>query len=359
MEAIIKQKMLDYLLSSNLISKHQHGFLSKRSTCSQWLKCVDDWTLALHNRYSVDVVYVDFSKAFDSVSYSKLLHKLKSFGIGGKLLLWICDYLNKRTQCVKVGNCFSNYASVGSGVPQGNVLGPLLFLLFITDICNIFGDFLSVKLFADDLKVYVVIDFTDNTERLQNGLNKLGECTEIWQINLSINKCLALHVGEQNPMSSYCISGLQQANVTETVDLGILVDTRLRFDKHVCNIVHKAHQWAALIKRCFRTRDANVLMKAFTVYVRPLLEYCSPVWNPQYVCHISNIESVQRRFTKHLTGLKNNTYITRLSKLNVDSLELRRLTSDLTLVYCIVHGLTILDCSQFLRYLIVLLVVMN
>ena len=123
---------------------------------------------------------------------------------------------------MKVGNCFSNYASVGSGLPQGSVLGPLLFLLFINDICDIFGDFLSVKQFGDNLKVYVVIDSMDKTERLQNGLDKLGEWFEIWQLNLSINKCLTLHVGEQNPMSLYCIRGLQLANVTETVDLGIL-----------------------------------------------------------------------------------------------------------------------------------------
>jgi len=219
----------------------------------------------------VDVVYVDFSKAFNSVSHTKLLHKLESFGIGGKLLLWIRDYLNNRTQCVKVGNCFSNYASVGSGVPQGSVLGPLLFLLFINNICDIFGDFLSVKLFADDLKVYVVIDSMDKIERLQNGLDKLGEWSEIWQLNLSINKCLTLHVGKQNPMSSYCIRGLQLANVTETVDLGILVDTRLRFNKYVCNIVHKAHQRVALIKRCFRTRDANVLMKLLLCMLGPCL----------------------------------------------------------------------------------------
>ena len=102
------------------------------------------------------------------------------------------------------------------------MLGPLLFLLFINDICDIFGDFLSVKQFGDNLKVYVVIDSMDKTERLQNGLDKLGEWFEIWQLNLSINKCLTLHVGEQNPMSLYCIRGLQLANVTETVDLGIL-----------------------------------------------------------------------------------------------------------------------------------------
>jgi len=160
-----------------------------------------------------------------------------------------------------------------------------------------------------------------------------------------LTRSLTLHVGEQNLMSSYCIRNLQLANVTGTVDLKILVNTRLRFDKYVCSIVYKAHQRAVLIKRCFRTKNANVLMKTFTVYVRPLLEYCLPVWNFQYVCHIFNIESVQRRFTKHLTGLKNNTYITKLSKLNIDSLELRRLKYNLTLVYCIVHGLTILDCS--------------
>ena len=173
MESIIKQKMLDYLLKYNLISKHQHGFLSRHSTCTQLLECVNDWTMAINNSYRTDVAYIDFSKAFDSVCHSKLLYKLESFGFGGKLLAWIKCYLSNRTQCVKVGNSFSSSASVLSGVPQGSVLGPLLLLLYINDLVDVFGNFLSVKLFADDVKVYVIIDDDAKVDVLQHGLDML------------------------------------------------------------------------------------------------------------------------------------------------------------------------------------------
>jgi len=130
MESIIKQKMLNYLhlLHNKLISKHQHGFLSSHSTCSPFLECVNDWSLSIHNAYSVDVAFIDFSKAFDSVCQTKSIRKLESVGCGGKLLFCMNDYLSKRTQRVKVGNCFSFLSSVYCGVPQGSVLGPVLFL---------------------------------------------------------------------------------------------------------------------------------------------------------------------------------------------------------------------------------------
>jgi len=131
MESIIKQKMLDYLLNGNLISMHQHGFLSRFSTCSQLLECIEDWTMTIHNCHTVDVAYVDFSKAVDSVCHSKLIRKLEIFGIGSKLLSWIKDYLADRTQAVNVGNKLSSFCSVCSGVPQGSVLEPLLFLVYI------------------------------------------------------------------------------------------------------------------------------------------------------------------------------------------------------------------------------------
>jgi ribonucleases P/MRP protein subunit RPP40 len=347
MEIIVKNRMLGYLLSNKLISSHQHGFLSKHSTSSQLLECVNDWTLAIHNKHSVDVVYIDFSKAFDTVCHSKLLYKLQTFGVNGKLLGWISDYLSGRTQCVKVGKCFSSYVDVLSGVPQGSVLGPLLFLIYINDICDIFGDFLSVKLFADDVKVYVEIDGPGKTEELQKGLDRLHEWSIMWQLNLAVNKCFVLHIGYRNSNCSYKVGAVSLADVSETVDLGVRVDSELRFNRHIHSIVLKAQQRCALIKRCFKTKDPRVLMKAFTVYVRPIIEYCSVVWNPQYQCYVKQIESVQKRFTKYLVNMKHLSYHERLIKLQIDSLATRRLKSDLCTVYSILHGCIAVDMADF------------
>ena len=143
--------------------------------------------MAIHNCHTVDIAYIDSSEAFDSVCHSKLISKLEIFGIGGKLLFWIKDYLadRSRTQAVKVGNKLSSFCSVCSGVPQGSVLGPLLFPVYINDLVGVFGDFLKVKLFADDVKIYVVVDNDTKVAVLQEGLNKLQTWSERWQLNLS------------------------------------------------------------------------------------------------------------------------------------------------------------------------------
>jgi hypothetical protein len=167
METVIKDEMLPFLLKTNKITKQQHGFLSKRSTTTQLIECVNDWTLALNAKHSVDAVYIDFAKAFDSVVKSKLCAKLYSMGIRGKLLLWISVFLTDRTQQVKVSKCLSDVVNVVSGVPQGSVLGPLLFVTYINDIVNIFDSKLQVKLFADDVKIYIVIDDVTCTHLLQ------------------------------------------------------------------------------------------------------------------------------------------------------------------------------------------------
>ena len=186
------------------------------------------------------------------------------------------------------------------------MLGPLLFLVYINDLVEVFGDFLTVKLFADDVKIYVVVDNDTKVAVLQEGLNKLQICSERWQLNLSSHKGSVLHIGNKNNNSvyhSYNVNNVQLIDNTATVDLGVIIDGKLRFDKHIANIVSKAHSRAALTRRCFKSRDSRSLFRAFTVFVRPLLEYCSPVWNPQYHCDVEKIESVQRRFTNILVGL--------------------------------------------------------
>jgi hypothetical protein len=265
METIIKKQVLDYLLLHNKINKQQHGFLARHSTCSQLIESVNDWSIALNARKQVDAVYVDFSKAFDSVVHCKLLYKLELIGLRGKLLLWIAEFLTDRFQLVRVGRSVSDTIGVRSGVPQGSVLGPLLFLVYINDIVDIFDKRIEVKLFADDVKIYVVINNIDDCLLLQRGLNNLSDWAEKWQLKISINKCAVLTIGSCNDKYVYDIDNSSLPNVESIVDLGVTMNSDLRFKKHINVIVSKAHQRSSLILRCFKSRDPAILCRAFTV----------------------------------------------------------------------------------------------
>ena len=164
----------------------------------------------------------------------------------------------------------------------------------------------------------------------------------------NVNKCFVLALGRSSAIS-YTINNalLPVSNVVS--DLGVRVDTKLRFCYHYDNIVAKAHQRASLILRCFQCRDPVVLFRAFVTFVRPILEYCSSVWSPVYKCDIDQIEAVQRRFTKKLNGLKSMSYEQRLNALNTESLELRRLKLDLVLMFKISRGYTAIDNKKLIR----------
>jgi hypothetical protein len=347
MESVIKDALLVYLLKHGFINKQQHGFISKRSTCSQLLECINDWSVSLSHKQSTDAAYIDFRRAFDSVVHSKLYVKLKSLGINGNLLHWICDFLSNRSQAVRVANSTSTFRSVRSGVPQGSVLGPILFLVFINDIVYLFGSGLNLKLYADDVKMYTAIHDISSVAVLQSGLDKLNEWANEWQLSIAINKCSVLHIGNNNPQYSYNLQSVSLQNVIETTDLGIIVDNKLRFSTHYASIVNKAQQRSSLILRCFKCRDPLLLSRAFVVYVRPLLEYCSPVWAPVYISDISLIESVQRRFTKRISGMKDLTYPQRLTKLKLETLEVRRLKTDLITMFKILHHVIDIDFNEF------------
>ena len=175
MEAIIKDQMVAFLRSRNLLSREQHAFITKHSTVTNLLECVHDWSLSLHNKVPQDVLYFDFSHAFDSVVSRKLLIKLQSFGIGGPLLAWIGVFLCGRSQCVVVEHMLSDWVKVVSGVPQGSVLGPILFIMYIDDITLIYPGEVTFKLYADDLKVYSSVLSSADTSELHTVLPLLED----------------------------------------------------------------------------------------------------------------------------------------------------------------------------------------
>lgn len=331
METIIKDQTLSYLLCNNFITKDQHGFIKKHSTVTNLLECTNDWLLSLNSSKSTDVVYIDFSKAFDSIVFSKLLHKLQWYGITGNLLRWISQFLHNRSQSVVLDNCASSLCDVVSGVPQGSVLGPLLFIIFINDISTICEDSVSMKLFADDAKLYTELRINDNS--LQLSLNRLASWCSDWQLTININKCCVLSINKSlnsnSAYSNYCINGTVLNSTKDVLDLGITINCSLDFKSHICNIVSKALQRSSVLFRGFTSRDPILFKKAFITYIRPLLEYNCILWSPTSVHMIDLMESVQRKFTKRIPTLCNLSYPERLAVLNLESLELRRLKFDL------------------------------
>ena len=351
MEVIIKDQLINYLLRHNLISKHQHGFLSKHSTTTNLLEATHDWIVSFSSCFNVDVVYIDFSRAFDSIVFSKLLAKLVQYGISGNLLKFISAFLHNREQCVVLDNCFSSVTNVLSGVPQGSVLGPVLFLIFINDVTSICIGESKLKLFADDIKLYTSYNVNvTNCGNLQQSLDLLSSWAKSWQLSINIGKCSVLSIHHNSKSfihHPYFLNYTQLSNTSSVTDLGVLVDSRLSFTLHISNILTKATQRVGVFFRGFSSRHPDLMKKAFITYIRPSLEFNSNLWNPNKKYLIDKLENIQRRFTKRVPSLSHLSYLERLSALNLESLELRRLQFDLIQYYKILHNLTCIEPTSY------------
>jgi hypothetical protein len=239
----------------------------------------------------------------------------------------------------------SNASKVTSGVPQGSVLGPVLFLIFINDICDLFTNLnVKCKLFADDLKLYANRSKASLASELSIALERIEVWCQEWQLNLAIDKCSVLLLGPRPDGMSRVDYKLynESLNYCQSIkDLGVVIDCRLSFNEHISIIARKALIRCKLILKCFCSRNVDLLVKAFITYVRPLLEFGSSVWSPHHQYLISKLEKVQRFFTKRIPGMWNLSYEQRLASLKLHSLEIRRKLSDLSLCYKLVNGNTV------------------
>src|SRR5664279_4105275 len=179
MEHIVHSSICRYLEDNNILTPRQHGFRSGHSCEIQLILAIDDWAKALDSGYRTDIAIFDFSKAFDSVPHRRLLSKIESYGIQGNTLNWIESFLSNRSQRVVINGSQSSWLPVTSGVPQGTVLGPLLFLLYINDIASDIKS--EIRLFADDCILYRKIMSDHDTAQLQDDIDRLHSWTVIWQ----------------------------------------------------------------------------------------------------------------------------------------------------------------------------------
>ena len=345
LESIIVDKVTKHLTDNDLLNDAQHGFRAGRSCLTNLLETLEQWTEIIDEGDAIDVAYLDFRKAFDLVSHEHLIYKLSKYGIKGNLLEWIKDFLKDRTQRVVIRGTASSPRKVTSGVPQGSVLGPLLFLIFINDLP--LGLLSALSLFADDSKLFSRIVrnkkgmknvMENGNVTLQNDLNAVLEWANKWKMEFNVDKCKIMHLGHNNPKATYSMGGSNLQETEEERDLGVIIDNKLDFGSHIRSIVGKANKVLGMIKVSFSCLNIPMMYNLYTALVRPLLEYCVQVWSPYKKKYINLIEKVQRRATRMVPSLKKLKYNQRLKKMKLPRLYDRRVRGDMIETYKILSG---------------------
>ena len=331
LERVIVDCLYEYCESNSLFNKCQFGFRRGHTVEDQLLLTYNQVAEWYDIGFTVDVVLFDFSKAFDVVSHELLLEKLRLLGIGGRLLSWIGDFLTARTMRVAVSGSCSCEVSVESGVPQGSVLGPLLFVLYVNYLPNYVLS--KCKFFADDLKIYLPIRLCDtsNTSQditlCQNDINSIVEVSDSWGLTLNAAKCSVLRFQRGRSVESgdlegyYCINDTPVPFVESCRDLGVLVDNQLKFHSHIQSIVSRAAGLSVNLLSSTLCRAKEFMLPLFLSHIRPLLEFSSCVWNTGFVGDVRLLEGVQRRWTKKIDSFEDLPYSQRLSLLNLYSVK--------------------------------------
>ena len=336
LESIIKDHLLKHLLENNVINSTQHGFLPGRSCLTNLIEYLEYVTEAIDSGKAVDCVLLDFSKAFDKVSHNKLLLKLQSVGIRGKILDWIRNWLNCRKQRVVLNGANSKWRSVLSGVPQGSVLGPLLFIIYVNDIETSVKS--RVSKFADDTKIYNQISTAADTKQLQHDIDRVFNWAEEWQMKFNVDKCKVINFGNSAFDRTYMIDGKILDSVSSCTDLGVLITNDLKSVKHIDKVVSTANRILGMIYHTVENRTKYIIIPLYRTLVRPHLEYCVQAWRPYLIKDIAKLERVQKRAVNMIRGLRAASYEGKLKELNLFSLEKRRVRGDLISAFRIMNG---------------------
>jgi len=336
MEHICSSHINKFLAERNILSKYQHGFRQKLSCQTQLLEAVSDWSSSLNKKHcqkvcAVTVALFDFSKAFDRVCHARLLKKIDYYGIRGEMKEWIRSFLAQRSQRVSVQGAKSSSIHVTSGVPQGSVMGPLLFLLFINDIADNIDS--QIRLFADDTILYREIWSQADHQIVQSDIDKLYTWSKLWKLDFNISKCKIIPMSLKRNTENfvYTINNNPIDEVRDHPYLGITINNKLAWSNHISDITTKATRVLNVIRRTLHPCSTEVKTRAYLALVRPRLEYAAAAWSPHTQVDVANLERVQRNAARFVLGDYNrdSSVTEMLKRLEWDTLEKRRMMATL------------------------------
>ena len=336
LEHVVFSSIMSHFDKYSILDDAQHGFRKNRSCVSQLITTLNDFAFTLKQKEQTDAILLDFSKAFDKVDHLGLLSKMEHYGIRGPLLEWTSSFLVGRKQRVVIDGKASEPTDVLSGVPQGTVLGPLFFLIYINDISKNLTPGTKIRLFADDSLLYRTIRSPADCKILQEDLNTLQKWEQLWKMEFHPGKCHLLQITNKlNPISFvYNIHNTPLTKVDSAKYLGVIIDSKLNWKKQYSSLLKSCSQTLSFIRRNLPKASSKVKEICYKTLVRPKIEYACAVWDPHHQLHIENLEKIQKAAARYVTGnyvMESGNSAANLKTLGWDTLEERRLQTKLSI----------------------------
>lgn len=336
LEHVITKYLNNFLQSQNVLSEHQHGFRRGFSTTTQLLATINEFAKALDAGKQVDVIFFDFSKAFDKVPHNKLITKLKSIGVPAEITNWVTSYLLNRKQYVEIEGSRSRLLDVFSGVPQGSVLGPVLFNIYINDLVEVIDPSVSVKLFADDCILFKIINSPSDQQVLNANIGRLETWCAEWNMVINLEK--TAHLSITNKINKfhfkYDVKGTEIRHAEVYKYLGVTITSTLNWTTHIVNVCSSARKKLGFLKHRLNNGPSSLKLKAYKTIIRPSLEYASVVWDPHTKTNIHKLEKIQRLAARFIYSKyrRRDSPSTMLQMANLEPLEDRRRAARLNLL---------------------------
>lgn len=349
----IPAKLLDNIIADELFERYndiiipeQHGFFKKRSTVTNLIDYTESLQRCIDEAGQTDVVYTDFSRAFDKINHKILLRKIQDMGINGNMIKWFNSYFTDRKQMVKIGECSSDIINVSSSVVQGSHLGPILFSLFINDI-KLQLENVNFAIYADDLKIWKKITVLEDAIVLQDNLNRVASYVKENKLSLNIRKCVVNTFTKKKSSSinyDYQIDGTKLVRKESMKDLGVIYDSKLTFNEHIEAICEKARRMLGFIMRTGKHfTNPFTFRTLYNCLVRSNVEYASIIWNPHTLTHKQKLERIQHKFLTFIgkrcfnMTAEDINYHSIENRINIDTLEVRREFTDLKFTIKTLH----------------------